>query len=234
MRYVSTALAFLCCAAAHAQRPGAEEPGQGPEPAPNPISWELAFKFEEPRRIEVLVPGSGQPEVYWYMLYTVVNTSDRTQFFNPTFELVTGDLRVNATDMGISPLVFEAIKDRHKIVYPYLVSPTRAIGELRAGADNARESVAIWRNVELRGNEFTIYVAGLSGETRFVKNPAYDPKKPETVKMAGPSGFERDVAVNPKHFTLRKTLEIHYTLPGSTQTRESADPQRQKIRWIMR
>ena len=33
--------------------------------------------------------------------------------------------------------------------------------------------------------------------------------------MTDPDGTEREVTVNPKYFTLRKTLEINYTLPGS-------------------
>ena len=58
--------------------------------------------------------------------------------------------------------------------------PTEAIGELRSGDDYARESVAIWRASDLSVTKFTIYIAGLSGEARVLKNPAYDPDQPET------------------------------------------------------
>ncbi|MBU0641427.1 MAG: hypothetical protein KKB50_21410 [Planctomycetes bacterium] len=216
-----------------AQQPQAEV-GTGPEPSPNPISWELEFKFLAPRRLEVQLPGHDQPEVYWYMVYTVTNTSNRTQRFFPTFQLVTEDLTVIDTDMGISPLVFNAIKERHKITHPYLVHPTKAIGELRVGDDNARESVAIWRQIDANLNSFIVYVAGLSGETRFVRNPAYDSSQPETANIIGPDGRERELVINPKHFTLRKTLEIRYTLPGSPQSRRLVEPRRVGTRWIMR
>jgi len=231
-------IAVLMLLAAGPDEPGAKDGqapvGEGPEPAPVPISWELEFRYVPPRRIEVQLAGDQQPEVYWYLLYTVANTSGTTQYFYPTFELVTGELRLIETDMGINPLVFDAIRERHKRTHPYLVHPTKAIGELRAGADYARESVAIWRASDLSTTEFTIYVAGLSGEARVLRNPAYDPGRPETVTTIGPDGRERIETVNPKYFTLRKTLQLHYTLPASEQARGQVEPRLDAARWIMR
>jgi hypothetical protein len=210
------------------------EVGDGPEPSRHPIGWELQFRFLDPQRIEVQLPGHDEPETYWYMVYTVVNTSGRSRRFFPTFQLVTKDLRVYDTDMGISPLVFDAIRERHKITHKYLVHPTKAIGALLAGEDNARESVAIWRPISLTRNEFKVYVAGLSGETQFLANPAYDPNMPETIEVIGRDGQPQQQTVNPKYFTLRKTLEIRYTLPGSPTGRSAAPPERRGLRWIMR
>ena len=208
--------------------------GVGPEPSPSPISWELELKFVAPKRIEVQLPGGSAPTVYWYVLYTVTNPTDRTQRWFPTFQIVTEDLRVIDTDMGIVPLVFDTIRELHKTTFPYLVEPTRAMGDLLTGDDHARESVAIWRDVDLSTNNFTIYVAGLSGETRFVRNQTYVAGRPETITTIGPNGQPRDVVVNPKYFVLRKTLEIRYTLPGAPESRGRAQPERQSVRWIMR
>ena len=208
--------------------------GTGPEPSAVPISWELEFKFLDPQRIEVQLPGAERPEVYWYLVYTVANTSPRSQRFFPLFQIVTEDLRVHDTDMGIDPLVFDAIRERNRITHPYLVDPTKAIGALLSGDDYARESVAIWRQIDLTINNFRVYIAGLSGEMRFVPNPGYDPQKPETRKVTGPDGKTTEVVVNPKNFTLRKTLEIRYTLPGSPEARPAAMPERKQVRWIMR
>jgi hypothetical protein len=212
----------------------APEVGVGPEPSPTPISWELDFRYVPPRRIEVQLPGSDKPDVYWYMLYTVINTSNNTQYFYPTFELVTDDLRVIPTDMGINPLVFQAIKERYRRTHPYLVDPTKAIGDLRAGEDYARESVAIWRASDLDVTSFTIYVAGLSGEARVMRNPAYDPDKPETKVVTDEDGREHEITVNPKYFTLRKTLQLRYALPASEQSRWQMEPRLDDARWIMR
>ncbi|MCK4343460.1 MAG: hypothetical protein KAY37_17235 [Phycisphaerae bacterium] len=210
------------------------EVGTGPQPSPNPISWEYKFTFLDPQRIEIQLPDSAEPEVYWYLVYTVANTGQRSQHFFPLFQIVTEDLRVFDTDMGISPLVFDAIRERHNITHKYLVHPTKAIGPLLAGEDNARESVAIWRQIDLTQNNFRVYVAGLSGETRFVPNPSYNPDQPETEKSIGPDGRECEKTVNPTYFTLRKTLEIRYTLPGSPNSRFQAVPERGEIRWLMR
>lgn len=208
--------------------------GAGPEPSPTPIAWEFDLKFLHPRRIEVQLAGSATPEVFWYLVYTVTNTSNTTQQFYPRFELVTSALQVIDTDMGISPLVFEAIRERHRITHKYLVSPTQAIGALRAGADYARESVAIWRATDIEVAGFTIYVAGLSGESRVLRNPAYHPDEPETLTVLGPDGREREVVVNPRYFTLRKTLQLSYTLPASDQARRQVEPRLDFARWIMR
>jgi len=217
--------------------PGQDAPsevGEGPSPSPLPVAWELRFDYLEPRRIEVRFSGATRPEVYWYMVYTVTNASGRTQRFFPTFQLVTDDLRVIETDMGINKAVFDAIRERHAATHAEMVHPTKAIGELLAGEDYARESVAIWRATDVNVNNFRIFVAGLSGEARVAPNPTYDPEKPETAPVRGADGVAREETVNPKYFTLRKTLEIAYTLSGSEQTRALATPQRLYSRWIMR
>ncbi len=214
--------------------PGGTDVGTGPQPSARPVSWELELKFLDPRRIEVQLPGADRPEVYWYLVYTVTNPGRRAERFFPMFQIVTEDLQVFDTDLGISPLVFEAIRERHRITHKYLVEPTKVIGALLSGDDNARESVAIWRNIDLTLNSFSVYVAGLSGETQFLPNPGYDPGRPETEKVTGPDGRSREVLANPQQFTLRKTLEIRYTLPGSPAARPDVMPERGVARWIMR
>lgn len=196
-------------------------------PAGLPIAWEFELKFEDPKRIDV----GGT--TYWYVLYTATNTSDTTQRFFPQFEIVTDALKVFHTDLGISPAVFDAIYERHKGLYRYLVPPSRVIGNVKAGADNAVESVAIWRDVDLDANAFSIFVTGLSGEMRLEPNPAFDPAKPESVKRTI-GGREVEEIVNPRYFTLRKTLQVEYGLPGSPDARKTAAVERRDARWIMR
>lgn len=66
-------------------------------------------------------------------------------------------------------------------------------------------------------------MAGLSGEMSRVKNPTFNPEKPE-----GPD--------NRRYFTLRRTVEITYKLPGGDSARASAVPERETgdLKWIMR
>ena len=277
VRNVLVSLAVLAAAGAAS----AVDIGSGPSPSPTPVSWEFEFRHDPPRRIVVQLPATPQPTVFWYMVYTVTNPGPRTQDFFPLFQLVTDDLRVIDTDMGINPLVFNAIKERHKQTHPYLVRPTEAIGELLAGDDHARESVAIWRAGELDVHHFKTFIAGLSGEATFVPNPSYDPNRPETPPLAAPTasasriapaggaasgaarppttaptggtpaaaatgtttapagavgvtGTAAEGATNPRRFTLRKTLEVQYDLPGSDRARATAEPVFVLERWIMR
>lgn len=216
--------------AADLAEPG--EVGLGPQPSPVPIAWEFEFTFLDPQRIEVPTPGQGNV-VYWYVVYTVTNTSGRTQRFFPMFQIVTDDLRVLDTDTGIDLRVFEAIAKRHSVTHKYLVPPSKAIGAVLAGDDHAVESVAIWRQVDLTENAFRVYVSGLSGETQLAPNPAYASRKPES-QTAEPVSDKPAAPAPAKYFTLRKTLEIRYTLPGSPQARLHAAPQRGLVRWVMR
>jgi hypothetical protein len=218
-------------AVAHGQVVGGAV-GEGPEPAPHSISWEFDFRYLDLRRIDIQL--GGRTEAYWYMPYTVINTSPDTQRFFPQFEIVTETLHVALADVGIPRAVYDAIRERHRITHKYLAHPTKAIGPLRSGADNAIESVAVWRAEDLNVNEFTLYIAGLSGESRLVPNPAYDPAAPQTKTVAGPTGRQQEITVNPRTFTLRKTLAISYTLPGSPAARGWTEPQPNQVSWIMR
>lgn len=210
-------------------QPGGADVGRGPEPSRVPQSWEIELKYMPPKRL--VMPGG---DTYWYMVYTAINTSSTTQRFFPTFQLVTEDLRVIDTDTGIGSAAFDAIKQIHKVTHPRLQSMAAAIGPLAVGDDNARESVAIWRASDVDVNNFTIYVAGLSGETKMLRNPAYDSKKPEKSRVRGADGVERELAMNPKHFTLRKTLELQCALPGSQVARAIVEPELVRARWVMR
>lgn len=196
--------------------------GRGPAPSSVPVAWELDMSFSAPQRISVK-DEQGNEVVYWYLLYEVVNNNDATIDFFPEFDLVTSSLRVIGTDIGISPQVFEAIRKRHELTYAYLVHPTRAIGPLLKGDDNARQSVAIWRASDTDVTNFHVYISGLSGEARVVSNPTFSSAR-------GTSS----AAQNPRNFTVRKTLALHYRLPGSDRARTSAAPQLVARKWLMR
>jgi hypothetical protein len=192
-----------------------------PEPALAPGAWELKFRYQDPQKISVVVPGQREPVVYWYMLYTVQNPTGREVDFYPKFELVTDTLQVIESEVRVSPEAFRAIKRRSG--NPLLVTPEAATGKLLQGEDRQRHSVAIWRNVDPKARAFTVYVAGLSGEMTRLRNPAFNAEEPESAK-------------NQRYFNLRKTLAIPYRLPGGESTRNLAVPERLlgEEKWIMR
>lgn len=193
----------------------------GPRPAVAPVSWELRFRFDDPQRLSVVVPGESKPVVYWYMLYQVENTSNREVDYYPRFDLVTDTLQVIGSEQRVSPEAFQAIQRR--VQDPLLLTPEKAIGRLLAGKDQARKSVAVWRDFDPKAKGFSVFVTGLSGETMRLRNPAFD--------AAQPAGED-----NPRYFVLRKTLEIPYKLRSGESTRASAAPERieDKMRWTMR
>ena len=205
-----------------------------PKASPVPKSWNLTFHYGDPQRIRVSVPGHDKPQSYVYVLYTAVNDSGREVEFYPRFEVMTGSGKRLSSEVGVSPLVFEAVKKRHAKTHPFLQSQSEIIGRLLQTADQAKDGVAIWPDFSAISDKFTVYVSGLSGDFVEVPNPGYQPDKPETVqeKLAGGTTIPR--VVNPRKFTLHRTLAIHYDLPGDAQTRSAAKPVRTGQEWVMR
>ena len=182
---------------------------------------ELTFRYHDPQRVSVFLPGRSKPVVYWYMLYKVENATGREVDFYPEFELVTGTLKVVRSEERVSPQAYRAIEQR--CGNPLLIPPEKVTGTLLQGKDRARHSVAIFRDFDPKAKAFTIYVSGLSTKQETLRNPSFDPGQPEG-EAAG------------RYFILRNTLAIPYRLPGSEATRSTAVPERVRggQNWIMR
>lgn len=203
------------------QGPPADDYTAATQPSIAPVSWELKFRYQDPKRVSVVMPGEDEPVLYWYMLYTVENPTDEEVQFYPQFTLVTDTLKVVPSEIRVSPEAFRAIQRRAK--NPLLVTPDRMLGTLRRGADHRRHGVAIFRDFDPKAKEFTVYVSGLSGEMRRIKNPAFDEEQPESDK-------------NKRYILLRKTLAIPYKFPGGESLRNRAVPERMVDgqKWVMR
>ena len=135
--------------------------------------------------------------------------------------MVTSSLQVIKGGEQISPTVYDAIKARHKITHPFMIDPSRVSGTLLQGEDNAKTSMVVFRQFNYEDNAFSIYFSGLSGEIKQQPNPSFDASQPESKK-------------NPRAFSIRKTLEIKYDLPGDESTRRLATPIRRERNWVMR
>jgi hypothetical protein len=186
-----------------------------PKPSPYPITWELKFEYEQPRRVVVDVPRAGS-KAYWYMTYTVTNETDEERTFLPLFQMLTRDGRVFRSDQNIPKEVFDVIKQREgkRFLEPF----TSIGGDLRIGEDEAREGVAIWEEPEPRMGNFTIFVTGLSGEAVVAKDSTGQPMK--------------DTDGRP--ILLRKTLQLDFHIPGD-EVSPGDDPVKQTgEQWIMR
>ncbi len=210
-------LAYAGASSSSAESAAAEVP----QPSRAPVRWELKFAFQDPQRITLTLPGDDDPTTFWYMLYRVENDTGQDIPFFPTAELVTSSLEVIQGGDQISPSVYDAIKERHRVTHPFLTEPWRVTGTLLQGEDNAKTSVVVFRQFNLEDNAFAIYFSGLSGEIKRIPNPSFDKTRPESED-------------NPRMFNMRKTLEIKYKLPGDVTTRPSATPIRVGRKWIMR
>lgn len=187
-----------------------------PKPSPYPISWELKFEHDEPRRVVLDVPGSSVPKAYWYITYTVTNESDQEQLFLPVFEMLTRDGRVIRSDRNIPQPVFDRIKRREgkQFLEPF----TTIGGEIRIGEDEARDGVAIWEEPDRRMGAFSIFVTGLSGETALAK----DARGQEMKDAEG------------KPIILRKTLQVDYEIPGDEVFAGEDEIKQTGKQWVMR
>ena len=180
-----------------------------PEPSPYPVSWELGFQHDTPKRIVVTLPDQGN-RAFWYMTYSVVNKTDEDRMFLPVFEMVTRDGKIRRSDKGVPLRVFEEIKRRERAKYPFLEPHNKVVGTLRVGEDQAKDGVAIWPEPMSEMGNFAIYVSGLSGETVTMKmvNGVPVKVKPETMSLELKGVDEKDVII------LRKTLQLNYVIYG--------------------
>jgi hypothetical protein len=184
--------------------------GKYPQPSIYPISWQLGFKHSAPKR---LVVGS---DAYWYLTYTVTNKTGQEQMWAPTFEMVDNDGKIVKAGHGISPEAFDKIRAIEK--NRFLRPANQTVGELHQGDDQAKDSVAIWKEPNPRMGTFKIYVTGLSGEVVVLKDDdGKDVKDPDGQPVL-----------------LRKTLELSYAVYG-----DEFYPQRHEVHemgesWMMR
>jgi hypothetical protein len=220
-RPLAIALSVLVCGLAGHRGTAAPAPDEVRRSATGGPSWQLDFSFHDPQRISIQHPGDERPTVYWYALFTVVNNTGRDVEFYPSFNLVTDTLEVVEGGADINPRVYDAIAARHEREYPFFAPPSKITGLLLRGADNARTSAAVFRMFDPSSNNFTVYIAGLSGQISRVPNPEFDDQREESES-------------NQRFFILRKSLAITYGLPGDVSTRFRAVPVRQKREWVIR
>ncbi len=192
-----------------------------PQSDPLPATWQLDFRFYDPQRLSIRLPGDRQETTFWYMVYEVSNNAGRDVQFYPSFQLVTDTLRMVEGGAEISPAVYDVIIARHKVEFPFLAEPWKITGPLLRGQENARASVVVFREFDRNASAFTVYVAGLSGDLVRVWNPVFDKKRDESED-------------NARAFLLRRTLAVSYDLPGDWLTVLDAQPIRRNRSWVMR
>ena len=202
-----------------------------PKPSVVPIKWEFDFHAKAPRSLEVTLPGEKAPRTFWYMRYTVTNRNRNPKTAKP-MEIEFIPRIVLYTDTG------ETIQaGEHRNVYdavhkvegdPLLIPPVSVSGKLLFGMDNAKRSVAIWRDFDSNSGAFDVFVGGLSGETAVVIL-----SKPITVEEVNPLTGKKE-RVKKSKIVLHKTLQLSYSIPGEVGARLRTPPKLKKKTWVMR
>ncbi|QOV90542.1 hypothetical protein [Humisphaera borealis] len=199
-----------------------------PEPSFYPVSWELNFRHQTPKRIVARTPGDLSPRAYWYMTYTVSNAGNEAAEFDPVFEMLADNGKTYRANRAIPNDVFEAIKKKEGI--KLLESPKQITGIIKPGPEQAKDGVAIWPEPLKEMGTFSIFAAGLSGETVIMKKVgaqyvAVDPKK---------AAEELKDVKDEDRLLLRKQYSVTYRILGD-DVAPGVDPIEKKgSKWVMR
>ena len=192
---------------------GAPEPSVVPEAG----EWTLNVRFEHPQQIVVGKGLDNKPRRFWYMIVTMTNKTKSDVDFYPRCEIMTDDFEITPSGKGVSAAVFKEIKKRHQGQYPFLESVEEAGNKILQGEDNTKDVAIIWPDFGGQTKAVKVFVAGLSNETEVVEHPVAKDEKGEAVKVF-----------------LRKTLELHYLLPGDAAVKSGENLIYESKRWVMR
>jgi len=191
-----------------------------PKPSPYPISWNLKFDYQTPKRIVIRSIPGREPEAFWYMTFTVTNPSREEHTFLPYFEMLTNDGAVIRSDNNIPLAVLETIRIKER--NGRIEALNDIAGKLRPGEDQARDGVAIWREPSPKMGRFSIFATGLSGESVILKDDKGNP-----IERVNPEGRKEPVV-------LWKTLQLDYLLPADEKNPGNDILELVEQQWIMR
>ena len=178
-----------------------------PEPEPIPRRWQ--FRVEAGDLRVAAVDTEQGPRNFLYMTFKVTNTSGEDRDFAPSFELATDSGRVVRSGRNVPREVVRTLLERAG--NPLLTDEIGVQGRLLQGPENAREGLVIWPADELQASEYTVFLAGFSGETKAVA-------RPDTGESV----------------VLRKTLMLRHNGTGRLDATSGKPLPRVQERWILR
>jgi len=176
-----------------------------PKPAPVPYRWELEFQAGDLR----LYIDPASKEGYWFFTYTVTNRTGKDQLWAPSMVLYSDAGEILQSGRDVPTKITEDLLAL--LSNDLMLDQNDAIGDLFQGRENAKEGLVVWPAKNLKVNQISLFIAGISGETARVKNPV--------------SGDE---------VILRKTLERDYLVPGDAAARGKAPIDLVEETWVLR
>ena len=193
--------------------------GTYPEPAivQAPSQWTLDVAYSTAQQITLNLPGENEPKRFWYIILTLTNNSTSSDApFYPSCDLMTDTFQIVPAGKGLRREVFRQIKLKHQGRYPFLEPIDNAENKILQGVDNAVDVAIIWPDFDPKAKEATLFIGGLSNETK----PVAHPKKDENGQT--------------RMLYLRKTLALKYAIGGDPKLRQAASLRFKKKSWVMR
>jgi len=190
-----------------------------PEPSAVPTSWEFDIDVSPLRVVEV-ADDDGILRPYFYLTYKVRNETGRERFFAPGLELTTDQGEIIPAGRNVPRSVTLDLLQRQR--NPLLLEQFGVLGELGQGEENVKEGLAVWAVNRRDIGVATVYIGGLSGETRTVRIRAVE-----------------DGEVVLREVMLRKTLMLRHHIPGEildsrTLSQAGRELERTQTSWILR
>ncbi len=176
-----------------------------PKPAPVSRSWELDF---EPGPLRLYLDRQTG-ESYWYFTYVVSNESGADRIWAPQFTLFTDTGKILESGRDVPPDITTELIEL--LGNDLLEQQNEAIGDVFQGPEHAIDGIVIWPARNLKVNEISLFIAGVSGETARVMHP-----------------------ISGESIVLRKTLQRNYLIPGNAAALGSEPVRLVDERWILR
>ena len=183
-----------------------------PEPDPVPRRWQLDFVPGALRTV-TLTMADGTVRSFAYLTYKVTNNTGQDLLFAPSLEVSTDEGTLARAGREVPAEATRRILE--SLQNPLLQDQISVVGPILQGEENAREGLAVWMLPDVSVAEMTVYVTGLSGETRAIETK--DAKSGETSRTL-----------------LRKTMMIKYFGPGEIAPASGEEIIRADQRWILR
>jgi hypothetical protein len=206
--------------------------GSFPKPAVANSQWTLDLEVGNPRPIAL--ESSSGTQWFWYLPYKVINRTGEDRLFLPEVTVVTDAGNVIDANVGIPANLFGQIKSTLRSTL--LESPDTIVGNLKQGEDFARESAVIWPAFRSDVDRFSLFFTGISGETAPLLSPSTGEPltEPEIDPYTGQVVKNPDGSIKMRPVLARRTVQLDYATPGSTDNPQNTPVQLLERKDVMR
>ena len=146
--------------------------------------WTLEVQFDQPRQIDVRIPGRKGTKRYWYIVLTMTNNTTRDEVpFYPACDLMTDTFEITPAASKTRQVVFEKIKRRHQGKYPFLELLDLAGNKVLSGIDNTKDIAIIWPDFDVEARSIKLFMTGFSNETVPINHPVLKDNNSMPIKV---------------------------------------------------